>query len=173
VTPKIIPKNQKMLCEVNQWGSLPALWLAMSFLGFVSIMTMSGIIFNKYYANPSFESWQYKSNPKYPSCEVCKLGKFSYKNGTFNCVFPHTCTEFKECYAFYNIQTYTLSIRWFEMKLVKLSRELVSLSCHLHCPFGKKNKKQKTKSNPYLLAISPASSLYFSFMLVMTNRYSC
>jgi lathosterol oxidase len=41
-------------------------------MGFVGILSMSGIIFYKFYANPTFETWQYKSNPKYPSCEMVR-----------------------------------------------------------------------------------------------------
>jgi len=46
-------------------------WLILSFVSFVICMTLSGVLFYLYYwpSNITYEKWQRKSNPKYPSPE--------------------------------------------------------------------------------------------------------
>jgi len=61
-----------MLCEINAWGNLPAVWLAITALAAVGITGMSAVVFRLYYVNPSYEMWRYKSNPKYPTVMMVK-----------------------------------------------------------------------------------------------------
>jgi len=58
-----------MLCEIQTWGNFLSTWLILSIAGLVAMFIMSGSLFWKYYMNPTFESWRYKSNPKYPEPE--------------------------------------------------------------------------------------------------------
>lgn len=44
-------------------------WFALTALGGASIFLMSGSIFMRYYVNPTYEQWIWKSNPKYPTPE--------------------------------------------------------------------------------------------------------
>ena len=55
-----------MLCEIEASGSFFTTWLTLTLLGFSSQLLMSGSCFYAYYMRPTFSSWQYKSNPKYP-----------------------------------------------------------------------------------------------------------
>jgi sterol desaturase/sphingolipid hydroxylase (fatty acid hydroxylase superfamily) len=70
-----------MLCELSAWLglgspgtgllSIVATWLSLSILGAVAIVLASATVFYYYYwpSNITFEKWQLKSNPKYPSAE--------------------------------------------------------------------------------------------------------
>jgi len=58
-----------VLCEIQMWGNFVMTWLFLSSLAFIFVMIMSGFLFWKYYMNPSFETWRFKSNPKYPEPE--------------------------------------------------------------------------------------------------------
>lgn len=44
-------------------------WFALTALGLVSLFAFSGTLFYKYYVNPTYEQWIWKSNPKYPTPE--------------------------------------------------------------------------------------------------------
>ena len=55
-----------MLYELAQRGNFVTTWLALALIGFSMTMIMSGALFLLYYARPTFESWQYKSNPDFP-----------------------------------------------------------------------------------------------------------
>ena len=56
-----------MLCEVEERLGFLASWLIMTALGLLSMLILSGSLFHRYYVNPTFEMWQFKSNPKFPS----------------------------------------------------------------------------------------------------------
>lgn len=58
-----------MLCEIQTWGNFLATWLILTLIAFVIIMLLSGSLFWKYYMNPTYESWRYKTNPQYPPPE--------------------------------------------------------------------------------------------------------
>jgi len=58
-----------MLCEISVWGNFFTTWLFVTLLGFIGIFGISTVLFMKFYAKPTFESWRYKSNPKYTSPE--------------------------------------------------------------------------------------------------------
>jgi hypothetical protein len=38
----------------------------------MQVIVLSGVVFVPYYGRPSFEKWQYKTNPKYPSPQLGK-----------------------------------------------------------------------------------------------------
>jgi len=64
-----------MLCELavgSDVTSLLFLWGVISAVTWVGTLGASGFIFWKYYANPTYETWTYKSNPKYPSAEIVR-----------------------------------------------------------------------------------------------------
>jgi lathosterol oxidase len=42
------------------------MWLALTVMGGLSILTSSGLVFVKFYLNPTFEQWRTKTNPAYP-----------------------------------------------------------------------------------------------------------
>jgi len=61
-----------MLCEVQAWGNFFATWVFLSVLGLVLMLIMSGTVFWFYYVNPTYERWQYKCNPKFPTPELVR-----------------------------------------------------------------------------------------------------
>lgn len=61
-----------MLCEIGTNNGIFVLWLAMTVLGLISMVVLSGSIFYPYYMNPTFERWQMKNNPKFPSALLVK-----------------------------------------------------------------------------------------------------
>lgn len=56
-----------MFCEIENATGFLVIWLVFTAIGLVSMLFLSGTIFYIYYVDPSFETWQYKSNPKFPS----------------------------------------------------------------------------------------------------------
>jgi len=62
-----------MICELSLFGNFLTTWFALSAAALVSIMGMSGTLFYYYYANPTYEQWRYKSNPKFPEPEKVRM----------------------------------------------------------------------------------------------------
>ncbi len=69
-----------MLCEIASSAhfSSPLLefaviWAVLTALGGLSIAVLSGSVFYCYYAAPTFEQWQLKLNPAFPSPAKIKL----------------------------------------------------------------------------------------------------
>ena len=62
-----------VLCSVSLLGVTPgnffATWVCMSLLGLLSVAVLSGSGFYLCYAAPTFDTWQRKTNPRYPSPE--------------------------------------------------------------------------------------------------------
>lgn len=56
-----------MLCEIGTSNGFVALWGVMTVLGLASMLLLSGALFLPYYARPTFERWQRKNNPRFPS----------------------------------------------------------------------------------------------------------
>jgi len=56
-----------MLCEIATNHGFFALWIVMTVLGLVSMVLLSSTLFIPYYVFPTFEKWQMKNNPKFPS----------------------------------------------------------------------------------------------------------
>jgi lathosterol oxidase len=61
-----------MLCEIGEQHGFLALWAAMSALGALSVLVLSSVVFIPFYGRPSFEKWQYKTNPKFPSPQLVR-----------------------------------------------------------------------------------------------------
>ncbi len=61
-----------VLCAIGEQYGFFAVWSVLSVVGLVSMMAMSSVIFYPYYQKPTFETWQYKSNPKFPSPGMVK-----------------------------------------------------------------------------------------------------
>ena len=69
-----------MLCEIARaWGfasplyNFAATWAVLTALGGVSVCLLSGSVFWRYYAAPTFEQWQRKLNPDFPPASRVKL----------------------------------------------------------------------------------------------------
>jgi len=66
-----------MLCEVNLFGEslfghFFGSWIVLNLLGLFLVFTMSGYLFIKYYVRSSYETWRFKTNPRYPSPEMVR-----------------------------------------------------------------------------------------------------
>jgi sterol desaturase/sphingolipid hydroxylase (fatty acid hydroxylase superfamily) len=72
-----------MLCEVGTAHGFFALWLAMTLMGLLSMIVLSTSIFYPYYVNPTFEKWQRKNNPKFPSAALVKKEIIQMCKGLF------------------------------------------------------------------------------------------
>lgn len=55
-----------MLYALAQRGNFFTTWIVLTVAAFVLMMLMSGTLFYLYYWRPTFETWQRKSNPRYP-----------------------------------------------------------------------------------------------------------
>ena len=67
-----------MLCEVSALTGHPATdfaltWLVLTLLGGLSMALLSGSVFYFSYARPTFEAWQWKLNPEFPTPQKVKL----------------------------------------------------------------------------------------------------
>ena len=58
-----------MLCEIEASGSFFSTWAALTLMGLLSQLAFSGSAFYYYYVTPTFEKWQWKSNPAFPPPE--------------------------------------------------------------------------------------------------------
>lgn len=61
-----------MFCEIADQFGFFALWGSMTLLGLISMMILSSSVFVPLYSSPKFSTWQYKSNPKFPSALLVK-----------------------------------------------------------------------------------------------------
>lgn len=61
-----------MLCEISLASNLWVTWAALSLIGFIMIVVMSGALFKYYYVNPTYDMWTRKSNPKFPKPEMVR-----------------------------------------------------------------------------------------------------
>jgi lathosterol oxidase len=55
------------ICTIG--GNFPATWAVLSFLGFLSIASSSAVVFKLYFIDITFEKWQTKINPEYPTAK--------------------------------------------------------------------------------------------------------
>ena len=62
-----------MLCEISEtfFGNFFLTWAALNVIGFVMLMSSSSVLFYHYYwpSKVTFEKWQRKTNPEFPSVE--------------------------------------------------------------------------------------------------------
>ena len=61
-----------MLCEIGTEYGFVALWVALTVLGLLSMLILSGLLFWPYYYAPTFERWTLKTNPTFPSPALVK-----------------------------------------------------------------------------------------------------
>jgi lathosterol oxidase len=62
-----------MLCEIaKSTDSFLLTWLALTLITLISVTSMSGYLFLRFYVHRSFDSWQFKTNPKYPAPEMVR-----------------------------------------------------------------------------------------------------
>ena len=64
-----------MLCEISSLFGYNFIltWIALTLIAFVFLIFFSTLIFYHYYVKITFEKWQQKSNPKYPSATGVKM----------------------------------------------------------------------------------------------------
>ena len=55
-----------MFCEIASRFGFVALWASMTLLGLASMMILSSLVFVPLYGCPTYDSWRYKCNPKFP-----------------------------------------------------------------------------------------------------------
>mmetsp|Transcript_81022 Transcript_81022/g.161578 ORF Transcript_81022/g.161578 Transcript_81022/m.161578 type:complete len:311 (-) Transcript_81022:183-1115(-) len=74
-----------MLC--SSYAGFWAVWSALTVASFATVIVMSGFIFKSYYVNPTFETWRYKSNPKYPTPEMVRMEIIQLAKGVSISIF--------------------------------------------------------------------------------------
>jgi len=56
-----------MLCEISLAnGNFFLTWAILTLIGWFLLIALSATLFIRYYQNPTYQDWRYKSNPKYP-----------------------------------------------------------------------------------------------------------
>lgn len=76
-----------VVCELAP-DSFFVTWAWFTVMGVTSIIVMSGTVFNKYYMNPTFEQWQKKSQPKYPTPDKVRDEILQTFKGILTGTFP-------------------------------------------------------------------------------------
>jgi lathosterol oxidase len=61
-----------VLVALAERGNFLVTWAVLTGLALASVVVMSGALFWRYYANPTFASWQRKSNPAYPPVDLVR-----------------------------------------------------------------------------------------------------
>ena len=61
-----------VLCGLNVFDSFWMNWALLTALAFIIIMLQSGGLFYIFYANPTYDQWRRKTNPKFPSPEMVR-----------------------------------------------------------------------------------------------------
>lgn len=62
-----------LICDVQILGGFFSGWAFMTLMAIVLLTSVSGLTFWVYYANPTYEKWIHKSNPKYPPAKDVRL----------------------------------------------------------------------------------------------------
>jgi len=114
-----------IICELGIFQSLFVTWGILYSAAVWSLFLLSGGVFYRYYWNPTFEQWQYKSNPKFPSTKMVRgeifhmlkgaavgvccpvLSLYMSSHGYFQgyCGFPHGASW--EIFMFFFIWIFT------------------------------------------------------------------
>jgi len=76
-----------MLYEIAQRGNFFTTWAALTALAFVMMMLMSGTLFLRYYARPTFETWRWKSNPEFPAPALVRREVLQMLKGIYTATF--------------------------------------------------------------------------------------
>lgn len=61
-----------MFCEIGAQYGFVAMWMSMTVMGWISMVILSSAVFFPLYYRPTFETWQWKSNPRFPSPALVK-----------------------------------------------------------------------------------------------------
>ena len=77
-----------MLCEISQQGTFLSTWIALSVIGLVLTASMSALLFRRFYWKPTFERWQHKSNPEFPSPVMVRREALLMLKGIFIATIP-------------------------------------------------------------------------------------
>lgn len=76
-----------MLYSLAQRGNFVTTWIVLSVLAFALMMVMSGSLFLRYYARPTFETWQRKSNPEFPDPAMVRREVLQMLKGMYTATF--------------------------------------------------------------------------------------
>lgn len=76
-----------MLYAIAQRGNFLTTWAVLTVLAFVMMMLMSGTLFLRYYARPTFETWQWKSNPEFPPATLVRREVLQMLKGIYTATF--------------------------------------------------------------------------------------
>jgi hypothetical protein len=76
-----------MLYSLAQRGNFFTTWLALSVLAYLLMLVMSGTLFYRYYARPTFETWQRKSNPEFPDPTMVRREVLQMLKGIYTATF--------------------------------------------------------------------------------------
>mmetsp|Transcript_1075 Transcript_1075/g.1371 ORF Transcript_1075/g.1371 Transcript_1075/m.1371 type:complete len:286 (+) Transcript_1075:2-859(+) len=63
------------------------IWLLYSLAGVAIVMGLAVPLFIKYYVNPTYEMWRWKTNPKFPSADMVKVEIIKSVKGAFLATF--------------------------------------------------------------------------------------
>ena len=77
-----------MLCEVAESTNFFVSWAVMTAIAFVMTMLMSAVLFYRFYWRPTFEQWQYKTNPKFPPPEMVRREVLQMMKGMATATVP-------------------------------------------------------------------------------------
>ena len=55
------------MCEIDEASNFFVVWAVLTALGTTATLTLSGFLFYRYYVNPTYEQWVWKSNKEFPS----------------------------------------------------------------------------------------------------------
>lgn len=72
-----------MLYELAQRGNFFTTWLALTLMALVMMVVMSGSLFYVYYARPSYERWQRKTNPEFPPPAIVRREVLQMLKGVY------------------------------------------------------------------------------------------
>jgi len=72
---------------VSLWGNFVTTWLALTAVGYIILMLMSGSLFYFFYVNPTYEQWRFKSNPKFPEPSIVRKEIITMTKGLFSATF--------------------------------------------------------------------------------------
>jgi len=72
-----------MLCEISLLGNFVTTWSITCVLSLIFVFPSSGLLFYLYYWKPTYESWRYKTNPKFPKPEKVRDEILTMLKGLF------------------------------------------------------------------------------------------
>ena len=61
-----------VLCSLSLFDNFMVTWAFFVASTLFLVLGMSGVVFVKYFVNPSYATWSTKTNPQYPSAEMVR-----------------------------------------------------------------------------------------------------